>query len=400
MSDLVHLLKRPEFAWLVDRLATRVERGRSLDRGTVSLRAATPDQRRAMDNLLGRRSTSGESLAVDLATLSAKLETDLAEVVQAIRGPLQNRRVERDESVAAWDRMLKAWQVRMPTPASRQWLDSVAGDGTLKRLSVHDAREADVLLRDAWGVLDGAPYDGMLLATLAVRTTGDSHALDRGKPLAALCLRGVHVLHGIDGNRGGGARREAWDALGITVDDLSGPVLCLNLPADEQCELAPWIDWHVCRGEPYFLSWRMVRRFEPASGIGSVFVCENPAVVSEAASRLGTRAQPLVCTQGMPVSALQTLLTKLSNAGTALRVRADFDWTGLRIVDRLLQLRGAQDWRMTLSDYQACNPSQELKGTPFTPTWGSDLAGAMESKGLAAYEEELMGHLIGDLEER
>ena len=181
------------------------------------------------------------------------------------------------------------------------------------------------------------------------------------------------------------------------MDDLSAPVLCLDLPVRAECELAPWINWHVRRGEPYHLSWRMVERFEPAPDVESVFVCENPAIVSEAASRLGPAARPLICTNGVPASAVGALLATLSEAEIVLQVRADFDWTGLRIVDRLLRIPGSQLWRMTVADYRACNPSEELRGTAHTPSWGEDLAAVMTSTGLAAFEEGLVDQLIQDL---
>ena len=52
---------------------------------------------------------------------------------------------------------------------------------------------------------------------------------------------------------------------------------------------------------------------------------------------------------------------------------------------------------MSVSDYQACNPSQKLKGAPFAPAWGKPLADAMKTRGLAAYEEDLVALLMSDL---
>ena len=70
------------------------------------------------------------------------------------------------------------------------------------------------------------PHDNLFLATLAARLTGDSHALDRGKPLSNLVLRAS----------GNPDRRTAWSDLGVVIDDLSAPALCLNLPAAK----LPW----------------------------------------------------------------------------------------------------------------------------------------------------------------
>jgi len=64
---------------------------------------------------------------------------------------------------------------------------------------------------------------------LATRTTGDSHALDAGKPLSALCLQAIAQQQGLKLSRSADCRRQLWDSVGVVVDELSAPVLVLNL---------------------------------------------------------------------------------------------------------------------------------------------------------------------------
>jgi hypothetical protein len=113
-------------------------------------------------------------------------------------------------------------------PALVEWVNALARDGTLKRLSRGDLAGAAILMESALRVVLRSADREILLANLAAEGAGDSHALDRGQPLATLCLRAFAALHGIDGQRGAEARRKAWMTAGVIIDDLSAPVLGLQ----------------------------------------------------------------------------------------------------------------------------------------------------------------------------
>jgi Protein of unknown function N-terminus (DUF3323) len=88
-----------------------------------------------------------------------------------------------------------------------------------------DVDTASKLMQNALRIISRDPNEEVLLANLAVECADDSHALDRGQPLATLCLRAIAALQGIDGRRSADARRRVWAAIGVIVDDLSAPVL-------------------------------------------------------------------------------------------------------------------------------------------------------------------------------
>jgi len=397
------LLGRPEYAWLIDRLAARIEQGRPLDSGAATLNNPSESQRRAIDDLLGRRRTRGKTLAVDLAALTDRLglsAADLARIVATLRGPLENRRTLREADQASWRDLFVRWRDTLGKhPPLVGWLDELQASGYLKKAGGGEAETADRLLSRMFRILvDGAPHDDILLASLAAAVTGDSHALDRGRPLAHLCLGGIRHLHGIDGTEDSDTRREAWAALGVLVDDLSAPVLCLNLPPAPESDAAPWIDWHLERGEPYYLSWRQAREFAIRAECGPVFVCENPAIVSEAARRLGRRSAPLICFNGVPSGAVRILLRRIIDTGAELRMSADFDWAGLRILDPWIsRFPRARPWRMSATDYRSCHPVKPLAGAPFRPAWARELAEILDRTGRAAFEEEQFEDLLADL---
>ncbi|MEM7394036.1 MAG: TIGR02679 domain-containing protein, partial [Verrucomicrobiota bacterium] len=250
MDKLLDHLRQPELQWLLDRLVARLEAGKPLDTGRLSLKSPTPEQRRAIDDLMGRRSTRGQQqLTLILPTLCERLRIDhtgLRDIVVALRGPVKNTRAARTAEAMTWETFAQRWHERLE-PEHHHWLSDMMRTGLLKRLTNRDPEEADRLLKQACTILQGAPHHDRLLAAVAAGVTGDSHALDRGRPLSTICLRAI----GIDG-----PRREAWATLGITVDDLSGPTLCLNLRAAPDADQAPWVQWHAERGEPFYLTWR------------------------------------------------------------------------------------------------------------------------------------------------
>ncbi len=395
MDRLAEILSNPQLAWLVDRLVARIESGKPPDRGSATLSGATLEQRSSTDDLLGRRSTGGDTLSVPLARIASAAE--LRAAVESIRGPVANRRAEREADTAAWARLFDHWRGELPEPLLAP-LETFASSGLLKRLAIRDIALADQLLRQFAAILGSAPHGDLLLASLAAKVTGDSHALDRGRPLGALCLLAIRDASGIDGTGSAEKRRTAWGEIGVTVDDLSAPVLCLNLRATPGTDLAPPLDWHAAHGEPFFLSWRLLQKFEPSPGTPAVYVCENPAVVSEAAARLGHRSHAVVCLNGAPNTTLKRLVTAVAAAGIPLHLHADFDWSGLRFVHQLRHLDGSQLWRMGAADYLACQPGAALKGEPFAPAWARDLADAMRQQGRAAYEEGMIETLLAELD--
>ena len=69
------------------------------------------------------------------------------------------------------------------------------------------------------------------LAELAAAAVGDSHALDAGAAVGTLVLRALAHLVGAPAPNDPEERRAIWASHGVLVDELSAPVLVLNLPA-------------------------------------------------------------------------------------------------------------------------------------------------------------------------
>jgi uncharacterized protein (TIGR02679 family) len=405
-------LGNESLVWLLGRLRKQLERGLPL-RGIIRLRHVTAAQRDAVDRLLGRRPSTGDSLAINLDQLEATLRraelcNDLSEAVEALLGPIANRRALRADEEARWQhlfdsqrhegRLDKRWY---------SWLAAIQLSGLLRRLSGNDAVAAGQLLGQAIAVLSKLPCHGIPLAELAATTLGDSHALDFSQPVGTLVLRAIAeptTSDNLGDTRRARARaratirRDAWASMGVMLDELSAPVLVLNLKGDEQSLTGRSLNLHAAAGEPCRLSVRQLLREPPRfESHQDVFVCENPTVVAAAANRFGTRCAPLICLDGQPKTAARLLLKLLVDAGAKLVYHGDFDWAGIQIANLVMRRHGALPWRFESTDYRDCSGGAQLTGLPVNALWDETLAPTMQSTGRAIHEEQVLDSLLTDL---
>ena len=392
---------------LIERLRKRMSRGEALT-GRIQLCGATPDERAAIDKLMGRLPTRGSSLTVDLDQLAqvmvrANACARLEEAVVAITGPVTNRRAESLSRKQRWERFWQTFRNQIEgNPTALRWMDDLKASGVLKRSAAGDLDVANLLLNQAVAIVRQVPLSGVRLAELAATATGDSHALDRGRPLAALVIRYARSLHTFARWQTAAERRDAWEVLGVLCDELSAPVLVLNLRADNDSLTGRALNLHADAGEPYRISVRQLRRhppvFDPQTCSEEVFVCENPTVVDVAANRHGKSCRPLICLDGQPKTASRLLLDALTNAGIQIRYHGDFDWDGIRIANTIMQRHGAGSWRFNKADYaDASEKDHHLKGTPVIAEWDDELAELMAEVGKCVHEENVLDTLLIDL---
>ena len=399
-ARLRQVLGAPELAWLVQRARRRLAQG--LAGGSVTLSQASPAQRDAVERLLGRRASRGGSVSVrleDLETLlrDAGICDSLAEAVEALTGPLVDARAQRQEVDAAWAQIFAA----VDADRSRPWLADLRATGVLRRLSRNDPVVAGGLLRQALEIERRLPAHGLPLAELAAAVTGDSHALDPGTPLGTIGVRIAAARESGAAWDSAEAWRDAWTNAGVLCDELSAPVLTLNLPAAGQTLTDRALRLHAEAGEPYRLTTRQLLREPPAfrsvNAVQTVHVCENPTVLAAAANRLGATSGPLVCIEGQPRTAARVLLGLLTMAGVQLAYHGDFDWAGIQIANGITRRHGAVPWRFSSADYRTARGGRPLQGQPVAALWDPDLQATMLEAGRAVHEEEVLDLLLIDL---
>ena len=397
---LQKLLGGPGLSKLRLRLRARYERGTTRDEFILTTLGA--DERRALAGLLGRRTLAADSMRlrrseIDAALSRAGIASTLRDALEFLDGPVLDRRAERAAREQSWDAAFSS----VEEPRLVVLLADVAGAALVKRLSGSNAQRAAALLAQAARVLTRLPGRGISLAQLAADVLGDSHGLDHGRAVATIVLRTCAAAPSIDAIEAAGLQnadesfRERWARLGVTVNELALPALCLNLPIMSA-------DFTHPKGEPLHLSLRRLLRRPPAWAVAhrEVFVCENSNVVAIAADRLGPACAPLICTDGMPSAAPQTLLAQLGAAGARLRYHGDFDWAGLVIGNFVMREFEAEPWRFGKEDYLSATVENSLalrSGAPVVAQWDPGLAAAMAGRGVAIHEEGVAEVLIADL---
>ena len=349
-----------------------------LERGVRTIRLTALDRasRHALSGVLGRP-LAGD-VPIVLADLSALLESraglTLEQVVAAATGPLRDRAAEQ---------ALRAAPLEVLAAVDPSWAEDVRRSGLLTRVP-----DAEIVARHAVAVRALLPASPARLRTeLAVAVTGDAHALDEGRTLAAVVLRSLV----------GGAppatvalRRRLWEESGVLADTVSTSVLTLGLRPSAAGPREQALRAAADRGDPVHLTPWDLRRLDVAQSSGRVLVVENPSVLESFAARHGGRFA-VVCTAGWPAAVALDLLDPLS---VPLAYHGDFDWRGVEICSWLISRRSVEPWRMSAADYLAASGGGPLAGREVATPWAPELSVAMRDRGVAVHEEQVVEVLL------
>ncbi len=377
----------------VHRRLESVGAGGNLTGTAVHLRDLAPDERAALDQLLGARSR-GATVRVPLDRLDRRLRErtgrSLGSVVEDLVGPRRDRPAERAALDATWKRLTSHPAVARH-PALEGWLAT-----TRWRTEPDDVMAGlDVLAHLPQAIRGGR-------TRLAARILHDAHALDPDRPagrivLSALAHRSgepVVSLRAAD-------RRRLWAEVGVLSDDVSSTVLTLGLrpvPTGPLTEAADrWAEAAVPLPVPLAAVQAEAWRVAPGT---LVSVCENPSVLAAAAGSGAT----MVCVEGRPRLAATLLLQALAASGARLRYHGDFGAGGISIANGIIGELGAEPWRMGVGDYRAALAGtaaerlRPLRGAVPEACWEPQLAAVVRAAGVEVEEELVLDLLLGDLD--
>lgn len=418
---LQRLLGGPELASVRQRLRRRFEQAEpGAAPAPILLDKLDPAAHMALCQLTGRPSRMARSMTLDMADLDARLRAagladSLRDALERLDGPIVAQARLRRELQSRWKALVVGVEVG---PLLRAWLDGSPTALTRLKHLRRDPDHAGPLLFAANAVLGRLPAAGVPRSQLSAEMLGDAHALDAGKPVAAIVLSawrwhecadgGVAennddsaeeaTTAGEDASDAGERQRDIWARAGVLVSELARPVLFLNLPMPAGGRYA-WV-----AGEPGYLSLRQLLRHWPVWPVAGrrIHVCENPDIVAIAADRLGSACAPLVCTDGMPAAAQRTLLGQLVAAGARLYYHGDYDWPGIGIGNFVVRTWKASPWRFGATEYRAAvglaplRP-RDLDAASVEAIWDAELVAAMNESGLAIAEEAVVACLLDDL---
>ena len=396
----------------VEVLADYRDRGKPLP-ASVSLPDATEDERRSYTRLLRlRKPPEGSALRYHLQRIADSLarqdiQVDWPGMLESLCGAVPEEiRVSQEHQRAwedFWPRATSLVAEQQPFPLASEWLQSLRRDGSLQRLSKGDTKLAAERLRMACQVLTTLPLADEPLPGAAARLCGDSHALDPDSPLSTLILRNLAMQRSIAVPARSDDRRQLWEHFGIICDDLSAPVLTLNLCLSGPSLLCRLVAEASREGQPLHLTNRMIASadWSQIACPPRVFICENPTILALAARQIGPSCPPMVCVNGEPRSTSRALLRRLRERRTTLWYHGDFDWPGVAIAARIIHEFGAQPWLFADVDYEIAVRAgryRELSGTPVEAPWNPSLSRAMERLAKAVDEEAVADSLMSSLQ--
>jgi uncharacterized protein (TIGR02679 family) len=408
-------LAGPGLQRLWDGLRKRLEGNGLQAVGALRLSGLDERERTALSQLLGKTLT-GASVTIRLGDLDARLrasaaERGLLETLQAIGGPLRDRRAARAGAEArrehVWFSLADAVRTSVLAEEAwaHQWCEGLRRAGMPRGVppetavrNLHQAVQVLALLFGSSGSVSRGRGE------IATETTGSAHGLDDGTWLARLVQRGIALAHGSDLPENAAGRRALWRLAGVTPDEVSSTVLVYGLrPTGDgwrERALRERADHHA----ETHLTLRELHSLPMGMPPGTlVRICENPRVLEAAADAACT--QPLVCTSGSASTAVLALLDSLAAAGCRLTYHGDFDWPGIALANRIMDRYDAAAWRMYADDYECLAartqnqgiPQLMLSGEPIDARWDTALTPSMKALGVTLHEEATLDLLVHDL---
>ena len=401
-ADL-HSLLGPELSWIWEQLGPISDRRSDIHLvdGTVTLTGPTdPGQRAASTGLVPGRFGAGQTRRINLADLTRALQridprlTPGVVTAHALKRRLAPRAAEklaRAQSEADLIPYLApisdddstiqtAWAALRRTGRVTQLIADPDASSTLRHV-------ADFVV----ALQTRAPEDTIDRRVLAHNVTGNPHALDDGEPIAAMVIAVLASLGLVEQNT---RTRTTWAQIGVHFDGITGGLSMLGI--------AP-IGWTIPPGAPITVPPRVLAGCAwPGPGPDAtrrLFVTENPSVLTAC---LDNPAGRMICTSGKPSALVIDTLASLATAGWQLRVRADFDDTGITSVNTILdQCSNATAWRMNAADYlQAASGGSTVRlRVSLLPeaSWDPQLKAEMVTNGFAAFEEAALERLVDDV---
>ena len=218
--------------------------GRGASRDEFTLTDLLGHERRALAGLLGRRTVAAGSMRIrrSLRTRrSAGPRGNRSHTARGVRVPRRTAVRPPGRSSVLGGAREHAWSAALSLTAEPR-LAALLTDATctalVKRLSGSDPARAKLLLAQAACVLGRLPGHGISrrTATRQQSSRATRTSLDNGRPVATIVLRAwaaetsIDVIEAAELQDAEESIRDRWARLGITVNALALPALCLNLP--------------------------------------------------------------------------------------------------------------------------------------------------------------------------
>ncbi|MCM1101768.1 MAG: TIGR02679 domain-containing protein [Clostridium sp.] len=258
------------------------------------------------------------------------------------------------------------------------------------------------------------------LAVFAAKISGNPHYFDRGTTPGQLLVNAICYREKAELPKNAHQWRDLLFAVGIVPDNVSSMVHAYGLRLQMRDRLHPAYDAFCGLNEPYVITMENLRGITGALAEGDrVYVVENEMVfcyllehaVRETRPQVGSsnpsrsKKLTLLCTSGQIRSVALELIPLILNSGVDIYYSGDIDPDGIGIADRLWQKFGERIhiWRMSPEDYKTGVSKERIDDNGLAKLENvrnpllKQTAEAVKEKRRAAYQENLLEELLGDI---
>lgn len=393
--------------------------------GKIKIKSATEEEKKAFGSILGRRYWEEEVEFLFSDFEKALKETRFRDVPLTVLledyfGELlitnQEKKAQEEQQKEAFWNCVMEWLEGRGTEAvpALEWVQAMAeqkqyGYTAVMGLWKNSAPEAEMLIRnvsEACIMIGEAKEEGIPLAVLAAKITGNPHYFDRGQNGAALLLQAVCLTAGREVPADAAGLHQVYREAGIVTDEIASTVAFYGLHMRKKggnCEI---LEAFFRAREPGILSLANLTGAEAVwAEAGCAYVVENEMVFSYLVNGFKDTEVTILCTSGQPSGAAQRLIRMLCENGTEIYYSGDMDPEGIGIAERLWRKypQNIHIWRMDPQDYFDALSEEKIEGwrmkklQDITHPVLRETSYHIQKNGKASYQENLLEKLAQDI---
>lgn len=409
--------------------------------GRITLKNTTEEERRAIGGILGKVFYDTD-VCFSFAEFEQGLQktrfapVDIKEVLEAYFGEKlftnQGEKEEQEKKKSAFLDEISEYFLKNAGGESIAFLwfqaliaEKKYGYQQLSREYKKDLQQAAILAKNVGNALlqlecAERTCGEWPLAVLSAKISGNPHYFDRGTIPGQLLMNAICYWRKNELPVNAHQWRELLDMVGILPDNVSSMVHAYGLHLRTKDGWHPAYDAFCRLKEPYVITMENLRGVTGARAEGDrVYVVENEMVFSyllehagrekhvrpDKSKQHGNDNLTLLCTSGQLRAVALELIPLILDSGVDIYYSGDIDPDGIGIADRLWQKFGDRIhiWRMSPADYVTSISKESIgnNGLAKLGNVGNPLlqqtAACVKDKCIAAYQENLLEELVGDI---
>lgn len=409
--------------------------------GRVTLKDTTVEERRAIGGIIGKVFYD-KQICFSFAEFEQGLQrtrfapVDMQEVLEAYFGEkLSTNQGQKEEQQRKKIEFLDGIRLYFLESAGSEsmafsWMQDMIshkkyGYQLLVREYGKDPQNAERLAKNVGNALlqlEGVKETGneRPLAVLAADISGNPHYFDRCTTPGQLLMHAICYCKKEELPESAHQWRELLFDAGIVPDNVSSMVHAYGLHLQTGDGWHPAYDAFCRLGEPYVITMENLKGITGVRTDGDrVYVVENEMVFSYLLERAGKGKKELagtikssqdekvsmLCTSGQLRAVALELIPLILAGGADIYYSGDIDPDGIGIADRLWQKFGDRIhiWRMSPADYEISLSREEIGSNGLTKLENvtnpllQETAERVKEKRMAAYQENLLEELLGDI---